>query len=239
MIPQLSDPRGGTDVPSGNTSWNYDPEDPNLAGYTPFAIDADGNLRIRAQPVSSLSLPAGMVPYDPNTSGGFFTWATGILSSKSRFSQTGGGVQIVAKLPHGTGSWPAFYQMPISENHPPERDTLEFVSQDAATTYRGNFIANGGVSHAQSIVTGVDLSAGFHTYTDLISKDMRTLTRYFDGAVVGTLDISGMPEFQQAFYLIICNQVGSRITNWVPQPDATTPATLDMLVQSVTAWGWQ
>lgn len=232
-LPQLSDPRGGSDVPSGNTSWNYDPEDAALGGYTPFAI-VGGNLRIRAQPVSSLSLPADQVPYDPNVQGSKFTWATGILSSKSRFSQQGGCAQIVAQFPHSTASWPAFYAMPFSETHPPERDTIEYVSEDPANTYRGNFISNGPVQHAQSIAPGPDLSAGMHSYTDCMTST--TLTRYFDNVQVGQLDISGLPESQQPFYLLVANQVGSRLSGWVPQPDSTTAATLDLLIQSISAW---
>lgn len=231
-LPQLSDPRGGTDVYSGNASWNFDPEHFSN-GYSPFSIDAAGNLRIRAQPVSALGFAAGEVPINPNTNVPF-TWASGILSSKNRFSQQGGCVQIVAQLPHSTGSWPAFYSMPFSETHPPERDTIEYVSEDPANTYRGNFISNGAVSHAQSIAPGPDLSAGMHSYTDCMTST--TLTRYFDNVQVGQLDVSGLPESQQPFYLLICDQVGSTIPNWVPQPDGTTAPVLDLLVQSVSAW---
>ena len=231
-VPQGTDPHGGSDTYSGNWQYNADPEFAWSNGFTPFAV-VNGDLRIRAQPTAGLGFQAGEVPTDP-ASGQTYAWMSGLLTTKSRFQQQGGCVSMVAQMPHGQGTWPAFWQMPTNEVHPPELDVNEYVSQSAVTTYQANAISLGAVQHPEQITASVDLSQGMHNYAECVTDT--TDTRYLDNVQMGSLDISGLPEFQEPFYLLLNNQVGSRLSGWVPAPDSTTPNPDDMLIQSVTAW---
>lgn len=230
--PEGNAPAGGSDIYSGNYSLNVDPEGPLGGTFNPFSIQG-GALRIRAQKTADFSFAAGAVPNDP-ASNASYPWLTGLLSSKARFTQQGGYWEIDAQMPHGAGSWPAFWLIPTSEAHPPEIDVIEYCGQDPATTYRRNAISLGPVMHSSNVVASADLSQASHKYAVWITDT--TIKYYLDGALVGTQDITSLPEFGQPFYALVNNQVGSRLSNWVPAPDGTTPDPMDMLVKSVRAW---
>ncbi len=232
-VPQGAAAKGGTDVFSGNYQFNADPEFAWSNHFTPFATDGNGDLRIRAQQISTLGFASGEVPIEP-VSGQPYPYMSGLLSSKDRFSQQGGYWEVVAKMPHGTATWPAFWLIPLAETHPPEIDINEYVGQDAATTYRTNAISAGPTMHSQPVAGAVDLSADFYTYGVFWTDT--TLTYYLDRVAMATVDIKDDPEFGQPFYALLNLQIGSRLSGWVPPPDGSTPAILDMLVRSMSVW---
>ena len=78
------------------------------------------------------------------------------------------------------------------------------------------------------------MSQDFHRFA--VNVDDREIAFILDGVQRAALDISGFPEFQQPFYILLASQVGSRVANWVPAPDAGMPDVSDMLVRSVRAW---
>lgn len=231
-VPQGTDPKGGSDVYSGNYQFNADPAYAWSNGYTPFSI-VGGNLRIRAARTSTLGFATGEVPIEP-VSGAPYPFMSGILSSKNAFSQLGGYFEMTAKLPRGSAAWSAFWLIPTNEIHPPEIDVIEYVSQQPANTYQATTFSLGAIQHPSLINSGIDLSQDFHNYAVFWTDT--AITFYIDGTVGGTFDTTNYPEFAQPFYMLLNMQMGSRLANWVPAADATTPDTMDMLIKSVRAW---
>ena len=236
--PRFSDqgqlaPKGHSNAPNGEYQFYADPEYAWSNGYTPFAI-ADGSLRIRARRVAGAGFAGGEIPNDPAT-GAAYEWVSGCLTSKHRFSQQGGYFEIEARLPKGTATWPAFWLLPTDERHPPELDVLEYLGHEP-NSYRINAfsLGSGGNAGGSTVPAGVDLSLDFHRYGVLWTDT--ALTYSLDGQTVGTRDISGRPEWQQPFYLLVNLAIGSRLAQWVPPPDGATPSPADMLVRSVKAW---
>ncbi len=231
-ITQTDDPKGGTDVYSGNYQWNADPEYPWSSHYSPFAV-VNGDLRIRAQTTESAGLRPREIGIEP-ISGAPYQYVSGYLSSKNSFSQQGGYFEITAMMPHGTATWPDFYLLPVDENHPPEIDINEYLGQDPDTVYRATAISRGPTEHQAHVDAGTDLSAGYHTYAAYITD--KAVTFYLDHARVAVVDVTDSPEYDVPFYMAMNVQIGSRIPVWVPAPDATTPNPADMLVKSVRVW---
>jgi hypothetical protein len=234
-IPQGVDPKGGTDVYSGQYQWNIDPEFAWSNGYTPFSIDKAGNLHIRAQSTDSVSpsFQPGEIETNPVT-GAPFSIVSGMLTSKNSFSQQGGYFEFTAQVPTGYGLWPAMWLMPFVEAHPPEVDIMEYVGgYDPSNVYRATAWSLTGQTQTL-YATPKNIALGFHTYAAMWTDT--TLTFYFDGNVVATEDITEHPELGEAFYFLMCVQVGSSLPEWVPPPNATTPAQADLVVRSVKAW---
>lgn len=228
--------KGGTDSFSGNYQWNVDPEYPWSNGFTPFAIDANGNLRIRAQTTSSAGFSAGEIPTNPNTSA-TYSYVSGCLSSKATFFQQCGYFEVIGKFPTGTACWNGVYMFPPTDIHPPEIDIAEIAGGSiAATSYNANVISKTG-ANASVINGGQDLGAGFHKYA--ISITDVSITFYLDDVLVKTTSITTLPEFATPFYFLVINQIGSTIGGWVPAPDGTTPAIADVLIRSIRAWQYQ
>lgn len=223
--------KGGDNIYNGEFEWYADPAYPWSNGFSPFAIDGAGNLRIRAQKTADLGFQAGEIPNDPAT-GAPYGWMSGILTSAQAFSQEGGYFEAEIQFPKGTGSFPAFWLLPLGA-HPPEIDIAEYRGQ-LPNQYHVNAI---GVAGQDDFYTpdGTDLSVGFHKYG--LSWTDTTLTFYLDGSVVATKAVGDRPEFGQPFYVLLNLAVGTRgLGGFIPPPDNTTPDPMDMLVRSVRAW---
>lgn len=237
----LSTTKGQNNQDLGHYHWQADPEFSWSNGFSPFAIDGDGYLRIRAQPTASVTpaFAGGEIPNDPNT-GASFPWVSGMLTTKDAFSQRGGYWEIDAKCPTGKAAWPAIWLYPQGEPlgyHIPEIDIMESFGGEpgfSASVYHVNRIGTGYVASSSSYDTGVDIGAGFHKYG--FSHTENTLRYYFDGALIATKDVTSAPEFWTGMYLLLSMTIGSRISNFVPAPDGTTPNPADMLIRSVRCW---
>jgi beta-glucanase (GH16 family) len=234
-IPQGADARGGTDIYSGSYQWNVDPAYSWSNHWSPFSIGADGFLHISAMASSAATPTFGSaeLPVNPFTKAPY-SYVSGLLSSKNAFSQQGGYFEVTGRFPTGYSMWPAFWLMPIRERHPPEIDIMESVGgYDSPGVYRATSIAISGPKQ-KVYGTGEDLQTAFHSYgvgwTDTV------ITEYFDGKVIHTEDISGLPEFQQPFYILLANQVGSNLYEWVPPPGVKTPVRSDIVISSVKAY---
>src|SRR3954453_14777421 len=92
--------------------------------YTPSnVIESDGTLKLRAQKETTLA-PDGKT-YD-YTSGMISSGrATSLLNTPPKFEFKYGYMEMRAKLPAGTGLWPAFWTLPSSQGWPPEIDAME------------------------------------------------------------------------------------------------------------------
>ena len=124
-----------------------------------------------------------------------YTCRSGMVTSKPGFNFTYGLIQISAKLPYGPGLWPALWLAATNDQWPPELDIMEhWYSEPQMKVYDHTI---GSKYLGGPVPTPADLSAGFHTYSLLWTKDR--VTWYLDGTQVFTTT-SYVP--QQAMYFI-------------------------------------
>lgn len=149
-----------------------------------------------------------------------YTCRSGMISSKPGFDFTYGLIQITAKLPYGPGLWPALWLAATNDQWPPELDIMEhWYSEPQMKVYDhtvGKKYLGGPVS------TPANLSAGFHTYSLMWTKDR--VTWYLDGVQVYTTT-SYVP--QQAMYFI---------ANVADDSTASNACDGTMQIDSVKVW---
>jgi len=128
-----------------------------------------------------------------------YPYTSGMVTTMKSFSFTYGYVQIVAKIPGGTGTWPALWLLPKSETWPPEIDIMENFGSTHTIRTTVFWSASGAYKFADKTArSSSDLTAGYHTY-GLLWKP-HSLTWYLDGKVVDRYTGSHVP--QQPMYLL-------------------------------------
>jgi beta-glucanase (GH16 family) len=75
-----------------------------------------------------------------------------------------GYMEMRAKFPPGKGMWPAFWLLPADGSWPPEIGATDWQGGTPAIDYATVHWGENNSSSGTSFDTGVDLSAGFHTY---------------------------------------------------------------------------
>ncbi len=194
---------GCTNNPAAEKEW-YIPSQVNVSG---------GTLNLVATQETTQGRDTSGAPKT-------FTCRSGMVSSKPGFNFTYGLIQISAKLPYGPGLWPALWLAATNDQWPPELDIVEhWYSQPQAKVYDHTV---GRQYLGGPVPTPADLSAGFHTYSLLWTKDR--VTWYLDGAQVFTTT-SYVP--QQAMYFI---------ANVADDSTAKGACTGTMEIQSVKVW---
>jgi beta-glucanase (GH16 family) len=169
---------GCTNNPTKEKEW-YVPSQVNVSGGTL-------NLVAKQETTSGLSSSGAPASY---------TCRSGMVTSKPGFNFTYGLIQISAKLPYGPGLWPALWLAATNDQWPPELDIMEHWYSEPQMKIYDHTIGTkylGG-----PVPTPANLSAGFHTYSLLWTKDR--VTWYLDGVQVFTTT-SYVP--QQAMYFI-------------------------------------
>jgi len=119
---------------------------------------------------------------------------SGIVTTYPGFRFKYGYIQITARIPYGTGLWPAFWLAAANQQWPPEIDILEH--------WDSNSVAKAFLHPKQGSVQGgafktPNLSKGWHNFTLYWTKSR--LTWYYDGRQVLTTS-TGIP--QQTMYFI-------------------------------------
>lgn len=150
----------------------------------------------------------------------------------ARFTYTYGYAELRAKMPVGTGLWPAFWQ--LVEGQTDEIDTVEYLGKDPMTAYM-TYHYSGGNSGTTS-VTGVDFSAGYHIFA----------TEWKPGEIIWYIDGVERKRFtsslvsSRAMHLLLTFAPGVS-TSWPCQgvvgpcpADSAFPA--DMLIDYVRVW---
>jgi beta-glucanase (GH16 family) len=194
---------GCTNNPSLEKEW-YLPSQVNVSGGTL-------NLVAKQETTQGLSSSGAAKTY---------TCRSGMVTSKPGFNFTYGLIQITAKLPYGPGLWPALWLAASNDQWPPELDIMEhWHSQPQMKVYNHTV---GTKNQGGPVTTPADLSAGFHTYSLLWTKDR--VTWYLDGAQVFTMT-SYVPH--QAMYFI---------ANVADDSTAAGACTGTMQIQSVKVW---
>jgi hypothetical protein len=139
------------------------------------------------------------------------------------------------QIPPGQGLWPAFWLMPestittgVDHDANGEIDVMETLDGDPSTVY-GTVHRNG--AFQQSVLhTGINLSAGWHTFG--VDWEPDHMTWYLDGQAYGTVtNASLIPN--EAMYPIFDLAVGG---SWGGPPNASTPFPATMNVDYVRTW---
>ena len=149
-----------------------------------------------------------------------YTCRSGMISSKPGFDFTYGLIQISAKLPYGPGLWPALWLAATNDQWPPELDIMEHWYSEPQMKVYDHTIGKKYLGGA--VPTPADLSAGFHTYSLMWTKDR--VTWYLDGVQTFTTT-SYVP--QQAMYFI---------ANVADDSTASGACTGTMQIQSVKVY---
>lgn len=119
-----------------------------------------------------------------------YPYRSGMVTTYNSFSFTYGYVQVVAKLPGGSGTWPALWLVPKATVWPPEIDIME--NWGTPTTFRGTYhwTTKDPQQQGYTIQTGVNLADSFNTYGMLWEPG--SLTWYFDTKAVATYTGAGV-----------------------------------------------
>jgi beta-glucanase (GH16 family) len=128
-----------------------------------------------------------------------YPYASGMVTTRKSFNFTYGYVQIEAKLPGGTGTWPALWLLPKSEAWPPEVDIMENWGSTRSIQTTVFWSASGAVESAhKTMQASSDLTDSYHTYGLLWRP--HSLTWYLDGKVVDTYTGNNVPS-QPMYFL--------------------------------------
>jgi beta-glucanase (GH16 family) len=146
-----------------------------------------------------------------------YQYASGMVSSHRLYRQTYGYFEMRARLPAGRGLWPAFWLLPQSGRWPPELDVLEALGDDTHAYYASYHagVGAGRTTRTSKIEPGADLSAGFHDYGLLWTRE--ALIYFFDGEEVARYPTPA--DMHEPMYLLLNLAIGGV---WAGAPDART-----------------
>jgi beta-glucanase (GH16 family) len=151
-----------------------------------------------------------------------YPYTSGMVTTYSSFQFTYGYIQIVARIPGGTGTWPALWLLPVSEAWPPEIDIMENWGLLHSVRDAVHWQSPTGPAYQSFNVTSKsNLTAGWHTYALLWSPG--SLTWYLDGSAVASYSGSNVPS--QPMYFLANLAI-----------DGAAPQTSSFDIQSVQVW---
>ncbi len=140
------------------------------------------------------------------------------------------------QVPKGKGYWPAFWTKEVTNANDDELDALEIV--DPAARHVAHHLHWGPKDSRNDWTgvpgigwpSGVDLSAGFHTYG--VNWQPDRIDWYFDGKIVQSCtDKAKIPQSYQ--YLIVNLAIGG---DWPGYPDASTVFPAEMQIDWIRVW---
>jgi hypothetical protein len=210
-------------------SWNgeqqiYGGRDTTPLGLDPFKV-VDGILSIKASRTP------------PALKGVLFNneYVSGILTTQSRFSQKYGYFEIRAKVPVGTGVWPAFWMLADDGGWPPEVDVLEGRGQrpgDIVMTTHWRIPATQRVERCGFDFRVADAPAAFHDYGVLWQPDR--ITYFIDRRPVSEIKVP--VGFNDPMYMIVNLAMGSKNFEGVGFVDGETPETVAFEIDRISAY---
>jgi beta-glucanase (GH16 family) len=164
---------------------------------------------------------------------------SGVVSSYGNFEFNGGYLQISMKAPSGDGAWPALWLMP-GQGAGSSGDNYEIDIQE------GGFTGSGPTNqefawhlHTPSgwyggvVDTGVDLTAGFHTYA-IDWEPGQSITWYLDGRQMGQVTSAQTTIPNEPMQLIMNNGVANtNATGWHTTLDSSYPSSTQMQVDEI------
>lgn len=193
-------------------------------GLNPFKVDH-----------SILSIIASRTP--PELKPVLFNneYISGILTTQGWFSQKFGYFEIRAKLPIGTGVWPAFWLLADDGGWPPEIDVLEGRGQrigDIVMTTLWRLRSTGFVQTCGFDFLVADASTSFHDYGVLWKPE--GLTYFIDRKPVENIKV---PQgFDDPMYMIVNLAMGAKWFKGVGAVDAESPKTVAFEIDRISAY---
>jgi len=195
--------------------------------YIPEAIAHDGSVD------GNLIITTKRIIQPPTNGGicyvGLCSFTSGRLDTQGKLSFKYGFIESRIKMPAGSGNWPAFWMLGDNINqvgwpYSGEMDIVEIHSDrptitTSATHFSATDTPNTCCGNHRFVfdekTVGVDVSSGFHTYAIAWLPD--SISYYFDGRIVGEATrsrVSGKWAFNEKFFLILNNAVGSFGGSW-------------------------
>ena len=216
------------------TSWNGEQQiyvDPRYGGRetTPLGLDPfsvrDGILSIVAT-----RTPPALKPVLFNNE-----YVSGILTTQSRFSQKYGYFEMRAKIPVGTGVWPAFWMLADDGGWPPEIDIMEGRGQrpgDVVMTTHWRIPSTQHVESCGFDFKVADAATVFHTYGALWQPDR--ITYFIDRKPVS--EIKAPVGFDDPMYMIVNLAMGAKDFPGVGFVDGESPGTVAFEIDWISAY---
>src|SRR6201987_1069153 len=205
--------------------------DPRYTGRatTPLGLDP---FRVRN---GGLSIVASRTP--PELLSVLFDnpYVSGILTTQASFAQKHGYFEIRAKIPHGTGVWPAFWMLANDGGWPPEIDVLEGRGQqpgDLAMTTHWRIPSTQKIEHCGFDFLLADASLDFHNYGILSVPDR--LVYFIERRPVS--DIRVPVGFEDPMYMIVNLAMGSKWIGGVGVVDGMSPQMVEFEIDRISAY---
>ena len=202
--------------------------------YIPEAIaqdgSVDGNLIITTKRITQPPKNAGICYV------GLCSFTSGRLDTQGKISFKYGFIEARIKMPVGSGNWPAFWmlgdninqvgwpysgEMDIVEIHSDRPTITTSATHFSATDTPGTCCGNSRFVFDE-VDVGVNVTSDYHTYA--ISWLPNSISYYFDGRLVGKTTpsrVSGKWAFNEKFFLILNNAVGSFGGSWANLQSST------------------
>jgi beta-glucanase (GH16 family) len=162
-------------------------------------------------------------------------YISGILTTQSWFSQKYGYFEIRAKIPIGTGVWPAFWMLADDGGWPPEIDVMEGRGQrpgDLVMTTHWRIPATGFVESCGFDFALPGAEADFHDYGVLWLRDR--LIYFIDRKPVSEIKVP--VGFDDPMYMIVNLAMGSKNFQGVGFVDAESPVTVEFEIDRISAY---
>ena len=162
-------------------------------------------------------------------------YISGILTTQGWFSQKFGYFEIRAKIPVGTGVWPAFWMLADDGGWPPEIDVMEGRGQrpgDLVMTTHWRIPTTQKIESCGFDFQLADASLAFHDYGILWLQDR--LIYFIDRKPVS--DIKVPIGFEDPMYMIINLARGSKWFGGVGVVDGESPQMVEFQIDRVSAY---
>jgi beta-glucanase (GH16 family) len=242
---------GATIHKSNGTAWTCTLDDEfngstlNTATWTPYTSVAGGfrggaecytprNVKVSA---GSLLLPTTRAAAPFSCAGRTADYYSGMITSKTRFTQTYGRYQIRAKVPMSKGLHAAFWLLPQNPYHSNGLDYGEIDVMESGGAYRDiasphlHYVSTPGNPQSGAYCSVPNMATQFHTYT--LEWNARTITMSYDGRTCWSTGWQTIPGFQppgarspepfdQPFYIIL--NMGTDTAQTIPA-NAVSPST--------------
>lgn len=203
--------------------------------YIPEAIAQDGSVN------GNLIITTKRITQPPTNAGicyvGLCSFTSGRLDTQGKLSFKYGFIEARIKMPAGSGNWPAFWmlgdninqvgwpysgEMDIVEIHSDRPSIVTSATHFSATDTPNKCCDNHRFVFDEVNFGRVNVSSDFHTYA--VAWLPNSISYYFDGQLVGSATpsrVSGKWVFNEKFFLILNNAVGSFGGSWANLQSST------------------
>ena len=235
-------------------NWNYDTgyfidDDPDKWGWgnneLEYYTDSEKNIYVKDGNLNITALyePTTFPEIDPNR---VAEYSSGKITTKDKFAFTYGRIDFRAKLPKGSGLWPALWMLPNDDVYggwasSGEIDVMEArgrlpEASSGAIHFGGGWPSNTNIGGDYYFKDGESIDSDYHVYSAVWEDD--NIKWYVDGECffkatkeqwysLGNLENDNAP-FDQDFYIIMNLAVGGWFDGGVTPNEGDIPATMQV-----------